>query len=352
MRPLLYNFFKALVRSGLFCYYQEIQMHGLDRVPGDRAVMLLPNHQNALLDPLLYAAFARVSKPYFLTRSDVFSNPLLKWMFEGLRMMPIYRLRDGRETLSRNQQVFETCATLFSKGAHILLFPEASHNLKRQVRPLSKGFTRILAHSFEKFPQLDIWIVPVGVNYQKAADFPDRVAFYFGEAFSTRVYWGGPEQGMDIASLRERVFQDLTKLTTHVPPDADYMECVRQLEQGGVDLLNPDATHRFLSGEAESKKIPSYARSFPWRIWDLLFHTLNAPVWIPWRWIARNKVWEPEFMSTFRFIYALLAMPLYYLMAGVLLSIWLEGGWPVGIVFLLFLHNLVYVKLRPIKKGL
>ena len=148
MKAVLYVAFKGLIRAGFRCYYKEIRMEDMDRVPSKGPVMLLPNHQNGLMDPLLYAAFAR-GKPYFLTRSDVFGNKVLKWIFEGLRMMPIYRLRDGRQTLERNQEVFERCAALFAQGEQLLLFPEANHNLRRQVRPLSKGFTRTLARSFE-----------------------------------------------------------------------------------------------------------------------------------------------------------------------------------------------------------
>ena len=348
MKLLLYNFFKGLIRTGFFCYYQEISMHNLDRVPRDRAVMLLPNHQNALLDPLLYAAFARARKPYFLTRSDVFNNPLLRWIFEGLRMMPIYRLRDGRDTLKRNQEVFERCADLFAKGEHVLLFPEANHNLRRQVRPLSKGFTRILARSFQKYPDLDIWIVPVGVNYLKATNFPDRVAFYFGEAFSAKSYWFPSSESLDVPALREVVHHSLTLLTTHIPPQADYDESIQRLTRSGVDLLNPDATRSLLSIDPKTPALQKPGRESRAAFWGVFFHGVNLPVWLPWRWIAKNKVPEPEFKSTFRFLYALGAVPLYYLLVGGVLSLWLPYRWALAVVIFLFACNLAYVKCQPL----
>lgn len=349
MKPLLYSLLKGAIRSGFFCYFQDVRMHSIGRVPGDRAVMLLPNHQNALLDPLLYAAFARKGKPYFLTRSDVFGNGLLKWVFTGLRMIPIYRLRDGRETLARNQEVFEKCATLFAKGEHILLFPEANHSLRRQVRPLSKGFTRILAHTFQKYPGLDIWIVPVGVNYLQAANFPDRAAFYFGEAFPAKSYWDPLTESLDVPALRRRVFECLTSLTTHVDPEADYDGSIQRLIRADVDLLDPEAAQRLLSGDEGSSKLRDSRGKFLLSAWDAFFHLLNAPVWFPWRWIAKNKVPEPEFMSTFRFLFALAAMPLYYLIVGLVLSIWLSPSWCVSIVLCLFAFNLAYTKLRPVR---
>lgn len=344
MKAVLYSGLKALIRIGFFCYFREIRMHGIDEVPSDHPVMLLPNHQNALIDPLLYAAFARGRKPYFLTRSDVFKNPVLGWLFSGLRMMPIYRLRDGRDTLQRNQAVFERCATLFDQGEHILLFPEANHNLIRRVRPLSKGFTRILAQSFESFPKLDIQVLPVGVNYQKADGFPDRVAFYFGTPFSAREYWSGTE--LAISPLKERVFHSLTQLTVHIPAGEGAASWETRLEQSEVDFLDPKGVNAFMSGGANPKKVVPKKKGVTSRSWDFVFRLLNAPVWLPWRWIAINKVPEPEFMSTFRFLFFLLAFPLYYFLLWGIVALSWSPLWATGLVLALFLHNLAYVKYR------
>ena len=344
MKAVFYRGLKAFIRLGFFCYFREIRMHGIEEVPSDRPVMLLPNHQNALIDPLLYAAFAQNRKPYFLTRSDVFKNPVLGWLFAGLRMMPIYRLRDGRETLQRNQAVFERCATLFARGEHILLFPEANHNLIRRVRPLSKGFTRILAQSFERFPQLDIQILPVGVNYQQADGFPDRVAFYFGTPFNAREFWSGKE--LAVRPLKERVFDSLIELTVHIPQCEDATSRELGLEQRGVDFLNPKEVNGFLAGGANPKKAINKSKGEASRFWDFGFRLLNAPVWLPWRWIAANKVPEPEFMSTFRFLFFLLAFPLYYLLLWGIIALSWAPIWATGAVLALFLHNLAYVKYR------
>lgn len=350
MRSLLYHLLKGTVRAGFYFYFQEIRMVGIENVPSDRPVMLLPNHQNALIDPLLYAVFAKNSKPYFLTRSDVFNPPLLKWVFEGLRMIPVYRLRDGRDTLQRNQEVFDLCSTLFARGEQVLLFPEASHNLKRQVRPLSKGFTRILAYSFQEHPGLDIQIVPVGVNYQNAAGFPDRAAFYFGEAFSAAAYWSEADGQIDVAPLRERVFQAITTLTTHIPADRDYDACIRELERSGTDLTDPSATRSVLATDRTYQWANPGGAGISGRAWDALFRLLNAPVLLPWRWIEDNLVSEPEFTSTFRFPYSLLAFPLYYLVLGWALAFLMPPEWALSVVVILWLHNLAYVKWRGRKR--
>jgi 1-acyl-sn-glycerol-3-phosphate acyltransferase len=344
MKALLYGGFKAFIRIGFFCYFREVRMHGIEDIPADHPVMLLPNHQNALIDPLLYAAFARGRKPYFLTRSDVFKNPVLGWFFAGLRMMPVYRLRDGRETLQRNQAVFERCAALFAKGEHILLFPEANHNLVRRVRPLSKGFTRILAQTFESYPQLDVQVLPVGVNYQQADGFPDRVAFYFGTPFSAREFWSGKE--LEVSPLKERVFHSLTQLTVHYPPGQDAHALESCLKQMGVDFLELKRVNAVVSGGVDPKQTVRKGKGAASRSWDFVFRLLNAPVWLPWRWIAATKVPEPEFMSTFRFLFFLLTFPLYYFLLWLIITLLWSPLWAAAAVLALFLHNLAYVKYR------
>ena len=343
---MMYGGFKRLMQAALYCYFQEIRFEGMDRVPRNRAVLLLPNHQNALLDPLLLAAFMRHARPYFLTRSDVFRGKLLKTVFAGLRMLPVYRMRDGRETLSRNQAIFDRSAEVLQKGDPLLLFPEASHNIRRQVRPLSKGFTRIVSLTLSKHPQCDLVLVPVGINYQDAAGFPDRVAYLFGEPIDAAPILQSGEEVQAVRSMIQVVTNALTGLTTHIPADADYA-----VQQAGLDALHPDylqpvAVNRYLSGEAQTVPYHRKREGFGYRVWDGIFQLANLPVILPWRLWMAPRVPEPEFLSTYRFAFALLAFPLYLLLLGAALA-WLAGSGPALLAPLaLFFHNLLYVKGR------
>ena len=245
-------------------------MVGMTNIPQDKAVVLLPNHQNALLDPLLIAAYARGKKPYFLTRSDVFTGGFLMAVFDALRMIPIYRLRDGRDTLQKNQAVFDRCARLLSQGGHLLLFPEANHNLRRQVRPLSKGFTRIVLHTLDCFPQTDLQLLPVGCNYQRPSGFPDRVAFQFGHPIPASVFLGGGNPRDSAVAMKEHLVESLTGLTTHVPPQRDYGQAIGELDRLRPDYLDPEPLNRYLQGNGEPPRtargltaLPAVGRMVP-----------------------------------------------------------------------------------------
>ena len=321
-------------------------MIGLDAVPSDRPVMLLPNHQNALLDPLLVAAFAKAKRPYFLTRSDVFQGKFLRTVFNALRMIPIYRLRDGRDTLHRNQEIFDRSSALLARGEQLLLFPEANHHLNRRVRPLSKGFTRIVIHTLQQYPETPLLLLPVGINYQQAEGFPDRVSFIFGQGIEARELYDVTDPAGSSRSMKAAVASQLKELTTHIESEEDYSRIAGKLMGENTDFLNPAAVNAYLKGDSEVlPKVPRRS-GMVYKIWDGLFNVLNLPVRLPWGWIARNKVWEPEFLSTFRYCYSLLAFPVYFGLLTGLLYWWMGGPFAIGSTLALFAHNFLYVKFR------
>jgi hypothetical protein len=286
------------------------------------------------------------AKPYFLTRSDVFQGKFLRTVFAGLRMLPVYRLRDGRETLGRNQAIFDRCSELLQRGEPVLLFPEASHNLRRQVRPLSKGFTRIVLLTLRLYPKCDLQLVPVGINYQDAAGFPDRVAYLFGQPIAAAPVLQSGEEAQAVRGMIQAVTDSLTGLTTHIPLHADYTGQLAALDALHPDYLQPRAVNRFMAGEAET--VPEYRRreGLFCKAWDGLFLLVNGPVVLSWRLWMAQKVPEPEFRSTYRFSYALLAFPVYFLSLGAVLA-WTAGTGPAMLALAaLFFHNLLYVKGR------
>lgn len=343
---MMYAVLKRFMQVALYCYYREIRFEGMDGVPRNRPVLLLPNHQNALLDPLLLAAYMKRARPFFLTRSDVFKGKFLEAVFEGLRMLPIYRMRDGRDTLARNQAIFERCSELLQNGEPLLLFPEANHNIKRQVRPLSKGFTRIVSLALASIPEGDLQLVAVGINYQDAAGFPDRVAYFFGQPIAAAPILRSGEEVQAVRTMIQAVTDSLAGLTTHIPAEADYESQIAALDALHPDYLQPGAVNRYLDGEAQT--VPQFRRKTGvlYRAWDAFFGLVNLPVVALWRLWMAPRVPEPEFRSTYRFGYALVAYPVYLLLLGATLAWWAGTGPALVAPAALFLHNLLYVKGR------
>lgn len=311
MKNLLYSLVKTWVKVNLHLYYGKIKVSGLENVPKDKPVLFLPNHQSALLDVLLIGIDCN-RKPWFLTRSDVFKSKILISIFNLFQMIPIYRIRDGRESLKNNQAVFDRCSELLIQNEAILMFPEANHNLKRRVRPLSKGFTRILFNTLDKAGNTDIHIVPVGINYRDAVSFPDKVALYFGTPIATKEMYNPQDEKVSIDRIKEAVSSRLKTLTTHIEDEETYAEVASQLDAIGVDYLNPKEANTTLQNMPSSIATVVKSSSLLSRLAKGIFVLLNLPIVVLWRTFGKPKVWEPEFMGTLRFAFSLVAYPIYY----------------------------------------
>ncbi|UOY09319.1 1-acyl-sn-glycerol-3-phosphate acyltransferase [Muricauda sp. SCSIO 64092] len=293
----------------LFFYYRKIKLGGLGHIPKNKAILFLSNHQNALMDILLIATKCG-RKPWFLTRADVFKKTVFGPLFRFLQMMPIYRMRDGRASLSGNRAIFDECGTLLGRGEAILIFPEANHSLKRRIRPLSKGFTRIIEAALKKDPELDLVLVPVGQNYQTPRQAGDSAALYFGEPIAVQEYCKAEGWGM---ALKNEVFQKLTKLTTHISDGENYEHTVTKLNDLGMDYTDPVACNQWINTKHATKTAPR--KSFGTPLFRFVFRLINLPMILLWRILVKPKVPEPEFDATFRFGFVLLAYPLIYVLS-------------------------------------
>lgn len=345
LRKFIYQIARVCMRATLHCYFGRIRTVGLDNVPEKGPLMFLPNHQNALLDALLIAVNCR-RKPYFLTRSDVFSNAIFRSFFAFFHMLPVYRLRDGRHTLPRNEEIFERCAQLLCQGEAVVIFPEASHNLIRRVRPLSKGFTRILFQAIEDCNGKEILLLPVGVNFLRAAEHPDLASLNYGRAFPVSPHYDESDLRSSVQSIRNEVAEQLQTLTTHVPEDRDYEQVMTFLMSKGIDFQDPEkANQAIASYEQEADVKPgNTAYKGPPRVLRAIFYLLNFPILLPWLWIKKHLVPEPEFMSTFRFGYAFLIYPLVYLFAFFLLTSYWGSAQALTLIAFHFGLNQVYAK--------
>lgn len=346
MRRLGYLVIWVWIRTALTFYFSKIKIEGLQNVPSGKPIMFLANHQNALLDALLIATHCS-RKPYFLTRSDVFKTAVLKSFFEFLQMIPVYRIRDGKNSLAGNNAIFERCSKLLQGREAILLFPEGNHSLKRRVRPLSKGFTRILFLALKNNPSLDIGIVPIGVNYANAEKFPDKAALYYGKEISVQDFFNKEDLTGSVGRLKEEVYHQLKKLTTHIDEESSYGDIVGKLDRANVDYLDPIEVNIFLENEAfpvhgsigKGEIGPKY-----YILRGLLF-ILNIPMIVIWSKVIKPKVSEPEFLSTVRFMYGLIFYPFFYLLlfAGLLTFL----NWPFALTVCIahIALNVVLVKL-------
>lgn len=172
---------------GLKIFFGGVKITGKDKFPKDGAVLLAPNHQGAFMDALLSGIYCK--KPVsFLTRADVFNkwtNPILN----SLNMMPIYRIRDGIQSLSQNDAVFDTCFKMLSEEKVILIFPEGNHGGDHFLRPISKGTARLALDARDQIdPNTKLYIVPTGINYFSHSRPLAKIMLHYGDPIELSEY--------------------------------------------------------------------------------------------------------------------------------------------------------------------
>ena len=93
-----------------------------------------------------------------------------------------------------------------------MIFPEGSHLRKRTIRPLSKGFTRIVFGALEQNPDLQIQIVPVGITYQNSSVFPSKVSLKYGNPVLANSYFNPEDQVNQTRKIKRRNYQSITTI--------------------------------------------------------------------------------------------------------------------------------------------
>ncbi|MBT8305757.1 MAG: lysophospholipid acyltransferase family protein [Maribacter sp.] len=342
-----YSIVKLWLRTGLFFYYTKIKVFGKENIPKGKPLMVLANHQNALMDPLMIAMNCGV-KPFFLARSDLFKNPLVSKFLRYLQMIPIYRFRDGRDTLKNNPAIFKKCGDLLIKGETIMLFPEGNHGIRRRVRwPMRYGFVRMLFSALEKEPDLDIRILPIGLNYLNAEGFPDSVSMYIGKDFSVQDYYDPNDLPATESKLKDEIYERLKELTTHIPDEETYDRVIAHLDNKKVDYLKPESVNKIIKDiDPTVIAIPvSSSGSSISGLLNILFNLINFPIVLLWNKRIKTIGLDIEFRTTLRFAMGLILFPIYYLLLYLVFGYMLGQDIALTIFLAHVFFNFLYVKL-------
>lgn len=333
---------RSYIRLALFLYYKKIEINYKEPLRQNQARLFLGNHQNGLMDPLIIAT-KNGQFSYFLTRASVFQKPWVSKFLKSLLMLPIYRVRDGWNQISKNNGIFKTCSDLLHEKNTLVLFPEGNHNIKRHVRPLSKGFTRIITETLSNFPEMDIELVPVGLNYRRPEEFADSVILNFGNPIASRNYQTLTPKDSVLAMKRD-VHHALTQLTTHIDT-ANYDAIIQKLETFNADFLDAEAINQCVATNFEDCEVrPNKAKPF---IKTIAKVGLSIGLFIPygiWKLILEPKIKEPEFTSTFRFALVISLVPIFMLVMAAIL--WLNFG---VYYALLYLVSVLVLDLMAVK---
>jgi 1-acyl-sn-glycerol-3-phosphate acyltransferase len=328
VKAMINELLRIWVKWNLRLYFSRITVSGKENIPANTPLLVISNHQNALLDPLLIATMTDL-KPYFLARADLFKKKAIANFLHTIRLIPVFRIRDGLASISGNQNSFSQCEELLAKDQIILIFPEGNHSLRRNVRPLSKGFTRIAFGAMEKYPSLPLAILPIGISYEAHQKTCTAVHIEVGTPILAASY------GNDAKGLTASAYRALTELTVHIP-DNGYEETLNTLIANHVSLTSPKKVRDFLNGQYVTK--PRKPASILCQKGRFLVSLLHWPLWLLWK-VVRKQIKDPVFYGTFKFAIGMFICPLYYL--SIILLSWFFGYGSYGLLFVLVAFCLI-----------
>jgi hypothetical protein len=134
---------KILIQAGLWLFCNKIHLKNKQLFKKNGPLLIIANHPNSFLDALIIGSYYK-RRVYFLARGDAFKKPIHRFFLESLNMIPVYRLREGKEFLHLNDYAFSRSIELLSKGYAVLIFIEGICVNSNELQPFKKGTARIL----------------------------------------------------------------------------------------------------------------------------------------------------------------------------------------------------------------
>ncbi len=154
---------KLFIQAGLWLFCHEIHLKNKQLFKTKGPLLIIANHPNSFLDALIIGSYYQ-RRVYFLARGDAFKKPIHRFILESLNMIPVYRLREGKEFLHLNDYAFNKSIDLLSKGYAVLIFIEGICINSHELQPFKKGTARILEGVQKLNVNLKIHIAGIAFN--------------------------------------------------------------------------------------------------------------------------------------------------------------------------------------------
>ncbi len=236
---LLYYFAKFACKVGLRVNFKKLYLHYQEELPKDKPIIFAVNHPTAFIDPVFIGAF--LDRPtYFIVRGDIFKGKLILAILRGLKMLPIFRFRDGYSNLKNNHATMETVYNKIADDKCILVLAEGQTKHEKRLRPIQKGTARMAMGAIEAHGDLDVLIVPTGVNYTDSDAFRSFIMTEVGKPIYLRdyktVYEENPRKA--VKQITDRIEKEMRGLVIHIENEADddWINRLLELQRNNFDF--------------------------------------------------------------------------------------------------------------------
>ena len=243
--------------------FQHIEVRG-GPVP-DGPVMVVANHQNALLDSLVvFRVAGRSTRP--LAKAPLFDQLLLGSVLRGLGGLPVHRRQDDPAQMHKNEDTFRAAIDALHAGDALQIYPEGRSHSEPSMEPLRTGAARIaLAAEAERGGKLGLLIVPIGLTWEKKHLFGGQVLAEIGEPFGVEPWLtpAGAGEADAVRSLTDEIARTLGRRTLNLSSAAD----LELLSAADRIYSREKALHGYRERDLLADRVPRlrrFARGLEW----------------------------------------------------------------------------------------
>ncbi len=180
-------------------------------LPHDRGVILMANHVNALVDPVVVqAACNRYARP--LARSGLWDKFWLKYLLNWIGAVPIFRRNDHPDgDTSGNAGSFNQVYELLKQNQVVMIFPEGQSHSDSHLHEIKTGGARMALGARARNGVAPL-VIPVGLTFSDKGKFRSDVLVNYGAPVSLEMQ-AGVSEIMAVRKLTRRIRESLAAVT-------------------------------------------------------------------------------------------------------------------------------------------
>lgn len=227
--PEKLGLYRQLSRALVRFYYPRVEVTGGDLIPRTGPVLLVANHPNSLIDPVLLGLAAQ--RPVkLMAKAPLFNVPVFGAALRGLGMVPAYRGSDDAKQVSKNLESLATAAREVAAGSVMGIFPEGKSHDATQLALVRSGAARLALQAVAA-GATDLKIVPVGLNYERKERFRTAVWIKVGRPIDAGrwLQMHGGDEHRAMRTLTQEIGARLKHCVTHLD-DAKWEPLLTDVE--------------------------------------------------------------------------------------------------------------------------
>ena len=325
----LYSFLKHFVDHHTRRSFTKFQVVGRENIPTDGACIFGSNHCNTLMDAMVLLASTK-GKKVFIARGDIFSNPKIAKVLKWIRILPIFRMRDGIGAVrDKNGDTIDQAVDVIHDEVPLFLFPEAAHRTKHSLRPLSKGIFHIALEANRQFGQeKPVYIVPVGLEYGDYFRFRSTLLVKYGRPINVTEFLKDREnenEAVIFNELKAILRQKMSELISFIPDEDEDYEAIWEMTKIKAGKQPCSLEKRLEKNQQTISEIldfkgkePEKAQSLFAKVSEFIKHRKEKKISV--KTVARKTTFGNTLLKS---LLAIVGLPFYIAAAAVTCPIWI-----------------------------